>query len=371
LVLLIAAGLLLHGVIRSGMIGPGFDTANVLRLDPRTSAAGYDRAQAQQFHEELAARLEALPGVQSISRSDNVPFGSRSSAMITLIGEGAAAGRSLRAGYNSVTPNYFDTIGIPIIRGRGFTEQETREAAAVVVVSESTARNLWPNQEPLGQLLQPQPHAAFAQVIGVARDAATVRLGEIDPLFVYAPLAARQSFIVLVRTFDNAGEMQSLVRAEARALDETLLVQTYTLEDDIARSGQVASARLASMLSAGLALLALLLAAVGLYGMMAYSVSRRTHEIGIRMALGAKQGDVLRLVLGQGLRLVAIGVILGVAGGAALSRVLSSLLFGLSPFDPIAYLGVSIFLTAVGMVATYLPARRAATVDPMIALRYE
>jgi ABC-type lipoprotein release transport system permease subunit len=253
-----------------------------------------------------------------------------------------------------------------------------------VVVTEATARKLWPDQEPVGKnvLVSLPPISGTKsgewiltshQVVGVARDALGLMTpnAESEPLFMYAPLPPRLPVALIVRTSREAKEMQASVRSVSRTIDPTVLLWIKFLDDYFEVVAHAKTVRIFAVLAVSLGLLALSLAAVGLYGVMAYSVAQRTREIGIRMALGAQPRDLLGTVFSQGLRLVGIGVALGAAAGAAVSRVLRSLLFGLSPFDPIAYVSVSLFLVAVALLAIYLPARRAASVDPIVALRHE
>jgi predicted permease len=370
LVLLVAAGLLLRGLGHAQAADASFDPQKMLLMEVHLRPARYDEARAQQYYRDLFERLEALPGVQSVTRADWVP-GDERDRPIGLEGEAASdAGR--RALANEVGPNYFATIGSPIARGRGFTEEERRTTAAVVVVSESLAQILWPGEDPLGKNIL-RVRKTPAQVVGVARDAKNL-FGEIHPL-LYSPIQPRReregAKAVLVRTSGAARETLLTVKAVAHSIDPNLYLTVETMADHFDETSRMKNARAASALAAGLGLLALLLAAVGLYGVMAYSVAQRTREIGVRMALGASRANILRLAIGHGMRLVMYGIVIGAAMSLATARVMKSLLFGLSPTDPVAYAGVALLLTIVALLACWVPARRATKVDPMVALRFE
>ncbi|MBO0858093.1 MAG: ABC transporter permease [Chloracidobacterium sp.] len=326
--------------------------------------SGYDQARAQTFNQQLRARLAAMPGVESVSAGDRPLDGGR--LTITMPGKESAEGLTMRASYLDVGRDWFKVLGIPIVRGRDFTAEETQAGADVVVVSETTARNLWPGEEPLGKLLRVEKREndeaekifATTRVIGVAHDAQTDKIDNIPPVYLYIPQESRRwlDTTLLVRSSSNAEEMKAAIRAEARALEPVLRLWLNTMEEVVADNGWIRSIRERAWLASGLGLLALLLAAIGIYGVMAYAVTERTREIGIRMALGASRRDALRLILLQGLWLVTLGAALG---GAAFSRLLRSFLFGLSPFDPIAYALVVLLLISVAVVACLVPAHRA------------
>jgi len=371
--LMIAAGLLLRGLYATYTIDPGFDYDDVAYVSLQMAdSAGYGPEETAVLQQRLMDELKALPGVEAVATAMRAPLaGDTAPVELRLPGEQESESRD--AEMNAVSPDYFRVLGLRIVRGRTFTEAEIANAergARSVIVSETTARNLFPNIDPIGQTLamsltgDSDPDITI-QVIGVAADARLTSLGQIDPYYVYQP--GRGAILVKSRT--GFGTTASGIRAAVRALDPRLPVQVLPLEGNLAwwraMSGTVAT------LGAGLGALALLLATVGVYGVVSYSVSRRYREIGIRMALGAGARSVLAMILRQTMRPVVVGAIIGVAAGAAMSRILSVVLFGVSPADPIGFGGAALLVVLVALSAGALAVRPATRTDPTAVLRHD
>jgi len=331
-----------------------------------------------------------LPGVKSVSQAFRQPSsGQLSSTPIAIAGRTVPDDRPLRANYNFVSPEHFETMGIRLVRGRGFTEQEAKANARVVVVSEATAQKFWPGQDAIGQRLgiaaalspddqsaatrSPLNASAFPsyEIIGVARNTRSGWVYEEDGTYLYAPLGPDNHLdnYLLVRAQGDAQRVIAAIPDEAKAIDSRLSAVVQRTTDHL--DEHLTPFRALALVAGVLGTLALLLASAGLYGVMSFVVAQRTREIGVRIALGAQGGDVVRLFLKEGLRLTAIAIVIGLIGGMAISRVLAAVLVDLSPLDPVAFGAVSIFLLLVAMLAIYIPARRATKVDPLAALRYE
>lgn len=363
---LLAAGLLMRGLYYAQTVDPGFEEKNVAQMFLNLTAQGYDEQRASGFIGRLLERIRALPGVVEVAQAECAPLSHDISGDHFTI-----PGRADKVviEYNHVSPNYFSLLGIPIVRGRGFTATEARNPSGVIV-TESTAQRLWPGQDPLEKTLRGSTGGDYS-VIGVAKDAQVSHLGKLDTSYLYFPAGPQDDSrsYVLVRYATGFKDVSSGIRQAARSLDPEVSVDVTKLEDNL--EIWRAPSRIVAALSGALGALALLLASIGVYGMVSYSVSRCVREIGIRMAVGANAADVVRLVLRQAMRPVLIGALAGIVLCAGVSQVLSSMLFGLSAHDPIAFICVPIFLLAVALIASCIPARRAMRVDPMVALRCE
>ncbi len=383
LVLLIAAGLFGRSLQNATAIDPGFDPNNVLTASFDLGLQGYDLGAGTVFYQQLLERISQLPGVESASVTTRIPLelgGSRRG--ITIDGYTPQAGEDMEVHTSTVGPQYFTVLRIPLVRGRGFTERDVPGAPRVAVVNEAFARRYWPGEDPIGKRIwmgrnretpgAPPPDSPAWEIIGVAKDGKYSTLGEEPRTFFYMPILQfyRGSASLLVRTEGEPLALLAAVREQAGALDATLpLVEAKTLVAHM--STALLPARLAGSLLGLFGLVALLLAAVGIYGVMAHSVAQRTREIGIRMALGGSPRDILRLVIGDGLRLTVMGAAVGLAGVLSVAQLIRGFLYGISPTDPLTLAGVTLLLVAVALLACYVPARRAARVDPMVALRYE
>jgi len=373
LLLLICAGLFIRSFMSAQQINPGFNPHNVLIATYDLFTGGYSEASGVEFDRQLVAKLEAQPGIQSVALSSRVPLGfGGGSTAVNPEGYVSQANESMETQVAIVTPNYFQTLQIPLVKGRDFTPRDTKSSQRVVIVSETFVNRYWPNQEALGKQLNSDLTHEWFTVVGVARDSKVNGLNEKPTPFLYLPQyqVYRATMIVLARTNGDPLAAGKTVEKTIHELNADLVVFDITsleLREQIASFGQ----RVAGTFVGAFGLLALVLAAVGIYGVTSYTTRQRTHEIGIRMTLGASKRDVLRMVLGHGLRLTLIGVVLGLAASFALTRFLTSLLLGVTSTDALTFSSVALLLCAVALFACFIPARRAMRVDPMVALRYE
>ena len=367
MVLLISAGLLLRGLVVVQTIDPGFEMRNLTSISFELRNQGYDDQRAAEFQRDLLERVSALPGVDAVAQTVEIPLSrDHSGSSFSVPGKPGVFGVE----YNLVSPEFFSLLKIPIVRGRNFTPAESRLGARVAILTETTARRLWPNQDPIGKILRWEDGSDI-EVIGVVRDAQAAHLARTDETYAYLQESPRDQMRskVLVHSPGGFGSTANAIRAAVHALDPDLDVDVHRLEDNL--DAWRTPSRIVVILAGSLGALGMLLACVGVYGVVSYAVSRRVREIGIRMTLGADARDVKRLILRQAMWPVAIGALLGIAGCAAVSQILESVLYGISPHDPLSFIVVPLILLSVALLASYIPARRATQVDPMVALRYE
>jgi putative ABC transport system permease protein len=381
LVLLAGAGLLLRSFVKLRGVPLGFDPDHLLTMSVALPETKYQtKLQVQSFNNELIQRTEALAGVKSAATATGLPLMGQWDIVITPENSADTGAKSLTTAYFAgVSPNFHRTLGISLLKGRLLTDADNERSPAVAIVNESMARGFWPNQEVLGKRFKWGPadsKRSWITIVGVVANlkenslAAAITPGGYLPIPQIPRESPRLGFFLAVRTSSQPSAIVSQLRQIVRSLDpEVPLFQVRTMQDVLSES--VAPRRFNMLLLASFAGLALLLASVGIYGVMSYSVSQYTHEIGIRMALGARAADVLQLIVRQGMGLVLLGLGIGAAGALTLTRVMSSLLFDVKPWDPLTLTSVSVLLAAVAFTASYIPARRATRVDPMIALRYE
>ena len=374
LVLLVGAGLLIKSFWRLLNVDPGFKTHNLLSLELSLTSERYaDQMTRSAFYQQLLERVSALPGVRSAALVNHPPFsGRRGINAFKLEGRPDPTGieDTPLADFRVVSPGYFEMMGIPVFRGRAFDSSDTKDAAQTAIVNLAFADRYWPNENPIGRRLSDGD--GWTTVVGVVGDIRQSGLDQEAAPHVYAPYLQTplRRTGVLIRTSADPLSLATPVREQVIAIDpDQPLYNLHTMEEliEVSMSGR----RLNLVLLALFALTALLLAAVGIYGVVSYSVTQRTHEIGIRIALGAQASDVMKLIVTRGMTPVVFGMAAGIVGALALTRVMSTLLFGVSANDPLTFAAIAALLAVVALMACYIPARRATSLDPMIALRHE
>ncbi len=379
LVLLIGAGLMIKSFVRLQNVNPGFNPENLITLELQLPVNKYGEKDRQAaFQKQAVDRLTGLPGVESAGAVNYLPFsGTEFNSGVSIEGQPpvANANERPRAFFRNISPNYFQAMGIPLRQGRPFAESDTKDAPAVVIINEAAARRFYSNENPLGRRFKQgraESQNPWVTVVGIVGGVSHTALGVASQPEVYLPFQQNPdaSITLVARTKSDPRGVAASIRREVSAVDKELPVSNLKFMDEIV-AGSVSQPRVYALLLGIFAGLALVLAAIGIYGVISYSVTQRTHEIGIRMALGAQSRDVLALVIKQGMALALVGIFLGLLVSLALTRVLASQLYGISSTDPMTFTAISLLLMFVAIIACSIPALRAAKLDPMIALRYE
>ena len=377
LLLLVGAGLMMKSLLRLLEINPGFNPDRLLTMRVALPPTKYkEDEKVMAFHQELITRVGGMPGVKGVGTVNILPLRGGNTASFIVAGRPAPnPGDELEANIRDVSPSYFEVMNVPLIKGRAFTDHDKRDAPAVVIINQTAANRFFPGLEAVGQrLLYTRMELPPFEIVGVVGDEKVNGLDKATTPVIYGPFLQDPSGFInlVVRTSSDPNALAGAVRSEIRNLDPDIPVfEIKTMEQLIDNSPSTFLRRYPAFLIGTFAAIALLLACVGIYGVISYSVSQRTHEIGVRIALGASQRDILRLVVGHGMGLTLIGVGCGLLAAFILSRFLASLLFEVSASDPVTYAAVSMLLILVAFLACYIPARRATRVDPMVALRYE
>jgi putative ABC transport system permease protein len=383
LVLLVGAGLLVKSFLRILDTDPGFKPQNLLTMQLALSAKKDEGDKVLNFFTDLNRRIAGLPGVEAAAFSNGIPLGPTVDTSFAIVGRPKPEpGKQPQTMLYITSPEYLQAMGIRLVKGRFFTAQDTQRSPRVAVIDEAFARAQFPNEEPLGHYLagdgKDNPDAEIIGVVGHVKHFGLDAVERVQPQLYFPFNQAPDDFLpmlatrmnLIVRTTADTLNLTAAVRREVQALDPNQPVYNVsTMEQTLDQS--LATERLSMRLFALLASLALILAAVGIYGVMSYTVTQRTHEIGIRLAIGAQPGDVFRMVLGQGMTLALIGVAIGLVGAFGLTRLMTTMLFGVEPTDPATFAGIAVLLTGVSLVACYVPGRRATKVDPVVSLRYE
>jgi putative ABC transport system permease protein len=388
-VLVVCAGLLVRSFAELRSTDPGFEADNLLTFRVSPPASAYpDNPALQAFYGRLAADLEALPGVVGVGAVNNAPLAGRAGdtvfeiegkPMLSDMEFGDAMAGARHSDFRCVSPGYFRTMGIPIVRGREFTSSDEADATGVILINTTMAEKVWPGEDPIGQRMRlytsPSNTGPWLEIVGVVGNSKILELGEEPRTEMFQPLSqvvntwpwVVRDRTVILRTSTDPMSAVGAARNVVAGIDDNLPIYAVQTMGDLV-SANVAQPRFNSLLMGAFAAIALILATVGLYGVMSYGVAQRTQEIGVRLALGARPSDVLGLVIRQGMGLAAVGLGIGVVGALWASQALASMLYGVGTTDPLTYFVVVVFLAVVALLAIYITARRATRIDPKVAL---